>query len=48
MKRKPTEWKNIFLNDKSDKGLINKACTGLIQLNIKKTQSDELTETAQG
>ena len=34
-KRKPTEWKKIFANDTSGKGLISKTRTELIQLNIK-------------
>ena len=40
MKRQPTEWDKIFLNDISDKGLISKLCKELIQLNIKSKQSD--------
>ena len=33
MKRVPTEWKKIFVNHISDKGLISKICKELIQLN---------------
>ena len=35
MKRQPTDWKNIFANDMTDKGLISKTDKQLIQLNIK-------------
>ena len=36
MKRQPTDWKNIFANDMTDKGLISNIYKKLIQLNIKK------------
>ena len=35
MKRQPTEWKKIFSNDVTDKGLMSKTYKQLMQLNIK-------------
>ena len=35
-KRQSTEWKEIFANDVTDKGLISKIHKQLTQLNIKK------------
>ena len=35
MKRQPTEWKKIFANNGTDKGLISKIYKQLIQHNIK-------------
>ena len=41
MKRPPTEWETIFVNDISDKGLISKIYRELIKFKIKKKQFKE-------
>ena len=41
MKRQPTEWKNTFANDTSDKGLISKF-TKYLQNTTPKKQTTQL------
>lgn len=41
LKRKPTEWENIFANDIPDKRLIYKIYKELIQFNIKKAKQSK-------
>ena len=41
MKRQPTEWKEIFANNVTDKGLISKTYKQFIQLNSRKKKAKE-------
>ena len=38
-KSQPMEWKKIFANEVTDKGLISKICKHLLQLNTKKQKT---------
>ena len=39
MKREPSEWEKIFVNETTDKRLISKIYKQLVELNIKKTNN---------
>ena len=39
MKRQPSEWEKIIVNETTDKGLISKIYKQLIQLNTRKTDN---------
>ena len=39
MKRQPSEWEKIIVNEASDKQLVSKIYKQLIQLNARKTNS---------
>ena len=39
VKRQPSEWEKIIVNETTDKGLISKMYKQVIQLNTKKTKN---------
>ena len=45
MKRQPTEWKKIFANDTTDKGLTSKIYKQLIQLNYRKNKNKKTIQS---
>ena len=48
MKRQPTEWEKIFVNNMMDKGLIFRIYKERIQLNIKKPNNSIKKKTGSG
>ena len=45
IKIQSAKWKNIFVDDMTDKGLISKIYKQLIQVNVTHTQKEQTTQS---